>query len=207
AAGGGRGGGFGAGGFAGGRGGRGAAPARTVRLPGEPEALTALANGDSDLAAAAKAVVAKLDWPGKPEPAATVPPLTAEERARFEAGSELYQNLCVACHQPDGRGRENLAPALAGSVLVNGNEGIPIRIVLGGKEGEIGLMPPLNALSDDQIAAVLTYIRREWGNTGTPVTAESVREIRGLTRTRTRPWTNDELLPAGRGGGAGRGGM
>src|SRR5690606_7180131 len=48
AAGGGRGGGFGAGGFAGGRGGRGAAPARTVRLPGEPEALTALANGDSD---------------------------------------------------------------------------------------------------------------------------------------------------------------
>ena len=67
-------------------------------------------------------------------------------------------------------------------------------------------MPPLGgALNDEQIASVLTYIRREWGNTGTPVAAEDVREVRGLTKTRTRPWTDAELAPAGR-GGRGRGG-
>ena len=61
-------------------------------------------------------------------------------------------------------------------------------------------MPPLGgALSDEQIASVLTYVRREWGNTGAPVSVEDVQEIRGLTKTRTRPWTDAELTPAGRG--------
>jgi mono/diheme cytochrome c family protein len=56
-------------------------------------------------------------------------------------------------------------------------------------------MPPLaSALSDEQIAAVLTYIRREWGHTAP----------RGLTKTRRRPWTDQEL-PQGRGGRAGGG--
>jgi mono/diheme cytochrome c family protein len=60
-------------------------------------------------------------------------------------------------------------------------------------------MPPLAAaLGDEQIAAVLTYIRREWGHTASAVSPDDVKEIRGLTRTRTRPWTAGEL-PQGRG--------
>jgi hypothetical protein len=50
---------------------------------------------------------------------------------------------------------------------------------------------------------VLTYIRREWGQPGTPVDAATVKAVRALTASRTRPWTNEELLaliPAGRGG-------
>ena len=95
-----------------------------------------------------------------------VVPLTPEEQQRFAAGREVYQTLCAACHQPDGRGREQLAPALVGSELALGPADIAARIVLGGKEGSTGLMPPLGAaLSDDQIAAALTYIRREWGHT------------------------------------------
>jgi hypothetical protein len=66
-------------------------------------------------------------------------------------------------------------------------------------------MPPLGgALKDDQIAAVLTYVRREWGNTGSPVPVDDVTEIRGLTKTRTKPWTDAELASGGRRGG-GRG--
>ena len=198
-------GGGGRGGRGGGRGG--AAQAARVTLPGEPAALTALAAGDNAVALAARAVVAKLDWPGKPAPVVTVAPLTPEEQKRFTAGAEIYKNLCIGCHQEDGRGREKVAPALVASPLLVGNEGIPTRIILGGKEGTTGLMPPLNALTDDQIANVLTYVRREWGNAASPVTAGSVQEIRGLTSTRKRPWTNDELLPAaGRGGGGGRAG-
>lgn len=197
-------GGGGRGGRGGGRGG--AAPVARVALPGEPAALTALAAGDNALGTAARAVVAKLDWPGKPAPVVTVAPLTAEEQKRFAAGAEIYKNLCVACHQPTGQGLDKVAPSLVGSPLLVGNEGIPTRIILGGKEGTIGLMPPLSMLNDEQIASVLTYVRREWGNTASAVSAESVQEVRGLTSTRKRPWTNDELLPQGGRGGGGRAG-
>ena len=190
-----------------GRGGRGGpAPTTRVTLPGEPVALTTLAGSTGALADAAKAVVAKLDWVGKPAPVVTVAPLTPEEMKSFTAGTEIYKNLCIACHLPTGQGLDKVAPSLVGSPLLVGNAGIPTRILLGGKEGTIGLMPPLNMLNDEQIANVLTYVRREWGNTASAVTAESVQEIRGLTSTRKRPWTNEELLPAGRGGGGGRAG-
>ena len=132
-----------------------------------------------------------------------MPPLTAEEQKRFAAGSDIYKNLCVGCHQPDGRGKEKMAPSLVESRYATGPDaGASIRILLAGKEGPVGLMPPLGgALKDDQIAAVLTYVRREWGNTGSPVVVDDVTEIRGLTKTRTKPWTDAELATGrGRGG-------
>ena len=137
----------------------------------------------------AKAVAAKLDWPGKPVARVEVPPLTADEKARFETGRKLYGNLCLSCHGPDGRGREHQAPSLVGSPLLVGDAGVPTRIMLAGKEGDIGLMPPLAALTDDEIASVLTYARREWGNTASAVEPDVVKEIRGLTKLRTRPWS------------------
>jgi mono/diheme cytochrome c family protein/glucose/arabinose dehydrogenase len=179
-------------------------PARGVALPGEPTGLAQFASSDPEMARLARNVTARLDWPGKPVPVVTVTPLTADEQRRFDAGAELYKNICIACHQPDGRGREKMAPALVGSrYVVSQDAGNAARILLGGKEGPIGLMPPLaSALSDDQIAAVLTYIRREWGHSAPAVAADEVREIRGLTKTRSRPWTDAEL-PQGRGGRAG----
>jgi mono/diheme cytochrome c family protein len=67
-------------------------------------------------------------------------------------------------------------------------------VLLQGKEGPVGLMPPVGAtLDDEQIAAVLTYVRREWGQSGTAVTPASVTETRRATAARTRPWTHDEL--------------
>jgi hypothetical protein len=50
---------------------------------------------------------------------------------------------------------------------------------------------------------VLTYVRREWGQTGDPVDPQTVEAVRAQTATRTRPWSDDELLamiPVGRGG-------
>ena len=172
-----------------------------VVLPQEPSDLQRLAATPGEAGTLAKTVVARLLWPGKPSPAVDVPPLNPEERERFAAGTEIYNNLCVACHQPDGRGREKLAPTLVDSRYSAGPDaGAAIRILLAGKEGPIGLMPPLGtALNDDQIASVLTYVRREWGNSGSPVSPEDVREIRGLTRGRSRPWTDAELQ-TGRGG-------
>jgi mono/diheme cytochrome c family protein/glucose/arabinose dehydrogenase len=186
-------------------GGRGMAPAKPVVLPGEPSALTALASSDGEIGRLARAVVAKFDWPDKPAPVVEVAPLTPEEQQRFDAGAVVYNNLCIGCHQSHGQGLEKVAPTLHQSRYTVGDPGAPIRILLAGKEGPTGLMPPLGgALGDEQIAAVLTYVRRAWGNTGTAIAPDDVTEIRGLTRTRTRPWTDEELA-AGRGGRGGRG--
>ena len=169
------------------------APAPVVRLPQAPASLTRMASESGDIGTLARAVAANLDWPGKPVARVEVPPLTADEKARFETGRKLYGTLCLACHGPDGRGREHQAPSMVGSPLLVGDAGVPTRIVLAGKEGDIGLMPPLAALTDDEIASVLTYVRREWGNTASAVEPDAVKEIRGLTKVRTRPWSAEEL--------------
>jgi len=107
----------------------------------------------------------------------------------------VYRNICQACHQPDGRGQDRVAPSLVGSTLALASPDIPARILLNGKEGPIGLMPPVGSvLSDDQIAGVLTYVRREWGQPGSAVDPAAVKSVREQTAGRTRPWTNDELL-------------
>jgi mono/diheme cytochrome c family protein len=198
----------------GGRGGRGrgaAQPVRLVSLPAEPADLTRLALVEDETGAVAKRVVTKLEWPGKPAPVVSAAvPLTADQQRRYDAGSEIYKSICVGCHQPDGRGKEKMAPSLVDSRYVMAPDaGAAARVLLAGKEGSIGLMPSLGgALDDEQIASVLTYIRREWGHTGSAVAPEDVQEIRGLTRTRTRPWTDAELPVGGRGGrGGGRGGQ
>lgn len=183
--------------------GRGRGGNTALALAQEPTSLTKLATTSSDLATLARTVASRMTWPGKPAPAATAPPLTAAEQKLFAQGHEIYKNLCVACHQLDGRGLEKVAPSLINSRYVVGNPAIPARIVISGKEGAVAMMPPLGAgLSDDQIAAVLTYIRREWGHTASAVTLAEVKEVRGMTSTRRRPWTEAEIskLAAGRGG-------
>ncbi|MEP6917529.1 MAG: c-type cytochrome, partial [Acidobacteriota bacterium] len=168
---------------------------RVVRLNREPVTLSALAATVGDLGTRAASVLARVEWPGKPGLAAPLPPLTADQQKRFDAGQEVFKNICQACHQPDGRGQEKLAPSLVGSVLALAAPDIPVRILLNGKEGPIGLMPPVGSvLTDDQIAGVLTYVRREWGQPGTPVEAATVASVRALTAGRTRPWTHDELM-------------
>ena len=177
---------------------------RTVRLNAEPTALTSLAAAGGELGERAASVLARLEWPGKPGTTA-MPPLTPDEQHRFNAGQEVYRNICITCHQPDGRGQDKVAPPLIGSELALAAPDIPARILLQGKEGPIGLMPPVGSvLNDDQIAGVLTYIRREWGQPGTPVDPATVAGVRAMTSGRTRPWTNDELLRLAAGGRGGQ---
>jgi mono/diheme cytochrome c family protein len=171
--------------------------AAPIALGAEPASLVALAGSSSPTSRRAAALVARLTWPGKaaaPGDAPAVAPLTAAEQKRFEEGETIYASLCAACHQADGRGREQMAPTLVGSTFTLAPPAVPVRILLNGKEGQVGLMPPLGSvLTDDQIAAVLTYTRRAWGNQGAPVEAAAVGEIRKATTDRTRPWTEPEL--------------
>ncbi|MDX1952106.1 MAG: c-type cytochrome [Verrucomicrobiota bacterium] len=144
-----------------------------------------------------------LSWPGKPGETKTVKPveLTADEQKLFTAGKELYTFTCGACHQPHGQGQEGLAPPLADSEWTTGSPERLVRIVLHGVRGPMTVrgkvyemeMPPLNVLEDEQIASLLTYIRREWGHTASPVSVDFVKKIRDSTAQREEAWTEAEL--------------
>ena len=169
-----------------------------MRLNREPVELLALAAGADALGPRVATLLARVDWPGKPGAAAPIAAADGRGAAALRRGPEVYRNICQACHQPDGRGQDKLAPSLVGSPLALAPADITARILLNGKEGPFGLMPPVGStLSDDQIASVLTYVRREWGQAGTPVDPATVKAVRALTSGRTRPWTNDELMSLG----------
>jgi cytochrome c6 len=90
-------------------------------------------------------------------------------------GAMLFQNNCAACHQGDGSGAGPF-PALSGNAFVTVEPPEPlIRLVITGRGG----MPRFgNALSNNQLAAVLTYVRNSWGNSAPAVSAEQVQQVR-----------------------------
>ncbi len=158
-----------------------------------PRVLITLSKGNDELSGAAKAALDLMDWPGKPRPPA-VAPLTPDEQRRFAEGKLAYEKVCVACHLPDGAGIERVGARLAGSKWANSDAENSILILMNGKEGPVGLMPPLGAaMSNEEVAAVLTYVRRSFGNTASPVLPAEVNEIRQAYTHRTTPWTEAEL--------------
>lgn len=124
-------------------------------------------------------------------------------------GKKQYGLACITCHMPNGLGLPGVYPPLAGSEWVLGSEERLINIVLHGLKGPITVkgnvygaaaMPAFGQVpgsgynwSDEKIAAVLTYIRHEWGNNGAPIAVERVTEIRNQTANR-KEWTEAELL-------------
>jgi mono/diheme cytochrome c family protein/glucose/arabinose dehydrogenase len=182
-----------------------ATAAKPIKFPAEPKLLAGFkASSDATVKAAAAKLDRVLTWPDKPgaKPEAALPPLTPAEQNLFNVGRALYPGICGACHQPHGRGLEGLAPPLADSEWSNGPAGRAVRIALHGVRGPIKVdgrtytldMPPFGALGDEQLAALVTYIRREWGNTGTAVSPADVKAIRAETSVRRDAWTQEELL-------------
>lgn len=134
------------------------------------------------------------------------PAMTAEEAARFNRGRRHYRS-CNSCHGNDGRGLEGLGPSLVDSPWVVGSPERLTALVLHGIEGPIevhgeiwdDLMPGFAAdprLPDTAIAALLTYIRRSWGNAADPVSPELVTAVREGIGDRIDPWTVQELESA-----------
>ena len=116
-------------------------------------------------------------------------------QAAFDAGKTAYALTCAPCHQESGGGLVGLAPALVGSRWLQAGDEALVRIILHGKETPArGLvMPPWRQFDDAQLAAVLTYVRREFGNQAVVVAPAKVAEVRAATMERTKPWTDGEL--------------
>ena len=115
----------------------------------------------------------------------------------YERGREAFLIHCAQCHQTDGSGMARLAAPLRNSKWVLGREDLLARIVLNGLKGEL-LMPPMGTLDNQQLAAILTYIRRAWGHEAGPVSPEIIETVRAQSQGRQSPWTANELSALGR---------
>lgn len=173
---------------------------KLVWLDQEPEHLKQLKLASS--------LANRLVWPGKPGAPAppVIKPLTETQTALFEKGKTIYATLCAACHQPHGFGLDGLAPPLVDSEWVLGKPEVLARIVMHGLAGPVKVsgrtynlaMPPLPQLTDEDIAGVLTYIRREWEHTASAVETKSVTAIREQEKGRMMMWTETELKNLGK---------
>lgn len=118
-------------------------------------------------------------------------------------GAQVFAARCVACHQANGQGLAGVFPPLAGSPWVTGDPALAAQIVLRGLTGPVdvlgttynGVMPSFaGQLSDDELAAVLTHVRGQWGNAAAPVSAAVVGAARTLSAAHTDPWRGTEEI-------------
>jgi mono/diheme cytochrome c family protein len=132
--------------------------------------------------------------------------LNEEGQKQFVSGRQLYLTTCANCHGTDGKGLSRFAPPLIGSEWVLGDEKRLSLILLHGLEGPVEVngkrydvpeilpvMPSHSTMTDDGIAAVLTYIRNEWGNNGGTISRRTVGMTRVMSQGRVTPWTAEEL--------------
>lgn len=117
----------------------------------------------------------------------------AQSDSRMVAGQAIYRDVCSACHELDGKGVANLFPSLAAPSVRANDPTSAIRVVLRGAhsvatsaEPTAPAMPSFAwQLKDDQIAAVLTYVRNSWGGAAGPVSADDVKKQRAQLANRT----------------------
>ena len=134
----------------------------------------------------------------------TLRPAVVRAGAAEVDGKQIYGAKCVACHQASGLGVAGVFPPLAGAEWVLGDEKVLASILLHGVNGELvvkgttynGAMPAFGTLPDEEIAAVLTHIRSEWGNKASPITAATIAAQREATKAQSGPYAGGAALTA-----------
>jgi mono/diheme cytochrome c family protein len=139
---------------------------------------------DADL----KAIATYLkDPPDKKASATQNQSNVASDRTDMKIGAKIYLDECSGCHGADGKGSTGLFPTLGGSAIVQQTDAASLmHVVLRGARSVATSQAPTApampqfawVLTDDQVAAVLTYIRNSWGNSASAVDADDVRKAR-----------------------------
>jgi len=121
-------------------------------------------------------------------------------------GKRLYSQNCIVCHQANGLGVPGQFPPLAGSEWVNSDsihgDNHLVLLMLHGHQGPMKVagqsynnaMPQWKQLSDADIAAILTYIRSDWGNNAPAIDASFVTLLRKEHEAQSDPYTQPELM-------------
>ncbi len=144
---------------------------------------------------------------GKPEEALQTD-LTGKERDLYLQGKSIYsrEGYCITCHQADGKGLEASGfPPLAGTRWALGSEERIIKLTLNGlmgpievlsKEypGQVPMTPYGGLLNDEEVAAVLTYVRNSFGNKASAITPDKVKAVRAAIADKKGFYSPEELL-------------
>lgn len=147
----------------------------------------------------------RITYTGVSAPARTVSADLSSDReliteASMGPGQEIYLQYCATCHMAEGGGVPGEFPPLVGTDWVSGDKGRLIRAVLHGMDGPVEIagemydeiMPGHGFLDDDDMAALLTYIRAEFGGTNDPILEAEVTLVRNGD-PRELPWPAQEL--------------
>jgi mono/diheme cytochrome c family protein len=124
--------------------------------------------------------------------------------AALAQGKKVYETVCGICHGVDGLGKPGQAPPLAGSEWVNAQGhnrlahipllGLSGGISIKGQTWNMAMAPMGAALSDSDLANVLTYIRSSWGNKASEVTADDIKSIRASLAGHSGAMTHETLM-------------
>jgi mono/diheme cytochrome c family protein len=133
--------------------------------------------------------------------------LSAAEKNLFRQGHEIYHRdaHCATCHQPNGKGLPPAFPPLNNSPWVTGDQDRLIKLTLHGLmgplelngqkfDGNVPMTPFGGMLKDHEVAAVLTYVRNQFGNKAPAVQEADVKRVRDATKSRNSFFLVDELL-------------
>ncbi|MEY4482895.1 MAG: hypothetical protein RL693_347, partial [Verrucomicrobiota bacterium] len=133
--------------------------------------------------------------------------LNAEAKAQYAAGQKIYfrEGHCVTCHQPNGKGLDPAFPSLEKSPWVGGDPDRLIKIAMYGLmgpievagkkyDGQVPMTPFAGMLKDDEVAAVLTFVRNSFGNQADPIQPKQVEKIRAANPGRMMFYNTQELL-------------
>ena len=126
-------------------------------------------------------------WPSNSKAQVKKPaPTRSSSVARLNNGKAVYTSTCLPCHMADGGGVPRLNPPLTATTYVLGDKTKLISIVLNGFAEDVEIndqryantMPPQAHLTDEQVADVLTYVRSNFGNKASAITATEVKAVR-----------------------------
>lgn len=133
--------------------------------------------------------------------------LNSEEKAQYMAGQKVYfrEGHCSTCHQPNGKGLDPAFPSLEKSPWVAGSPDRLIKLALYGLmgpleingkkyDGQVPMTPFGGMLKDDEMAAVLTFVRNSFGNQATAIKPDQVKAVRDANPGRVMFFMTDELL-------------
>ena len=133
--------------------------------------------------------------------------LKGPDKVIFDKGAEVFnrEGHCITCHQSDGKGLPAAQfPPIASSEWITGSEERLIKLTLHGLQGPIGVkgtqypgvvpMTPFKMLSDEEISAVLTFVRNTFGNKASVITPTSVKKVREETKSQSSFYLAADLL-------------
>ncbi len=181
-------------------------PAQKIVALGSAQPLDRWSKDVAKTAANRLAGVTEAEKPEHPQLTAPLHLNTAGQE-QYLAGQQIYlrEGHCVTCHQVDGKGLDPAFPSLANSPWVTDDAERLIKLTLYGLmgplevngkkyDGQVPMTPFGGMLKDDELAAVLTFVRNSFGNDAAPIKADDVQKVRAANPGRMMLYTTEELL-------------